>query len=514
MVVLNLFAKKQVPLMKLEENTKERRVVLFDLDNTLMDSGSARQDAWARALKELSQVIPYEKAMPAYGAIYNCHDEIKGKVGPRGHIFEDMRQEWNTRMSYALLIAWSEDSAIFPTNAADDYIERLKGLLNNDDSRTKIFGRAEEICDRWSLERLPEIDRAMQNFWNGNFHLYPGVTKVLNALREKGIEYYIATEGHVPTQWCKIHAIGLDQENPDDSLKRPWILPGQLLATSQAEAPQRGLHAVTRLAEWYRGRAAATKEAAVAIEDTIADFGDNAVIRRLDLVSQAADLVVLGLTRLTRLFKRLGEKSSKQAGRVEPEFYARVLYAINQAPEKPRDKLMDVGFKWYDNNKIRLAMVGDRFSADIYPIIKLSKHLNSKIMSIWVRGQGAHGQKDPELDGPEDKSRFTTLESIEQAGIFLLDDENWQDMTECISKPSRIFISAIEPNRELSGDVQESLDMNLLELLAAVGCVRVANSDEHLGTSPSPDVIKKAKVPIDELLRIIVPDMGKLPRLV
>src|SRR5438132_1298288 len=92
--------------------TNERRVVLLDLDGTLMDSSRAWKEAATRALSELRLNMPAhcttKAALAGYSAIYSCHSLITGLLGPRGHAFEDMRQEWNTRTSYALLLALLE----------------------------------------------------------------------------------------------------------------------------------------------------------------------------------------------------------------------------------------------------------------------------------------------------------------------------------------------------------------------------------------------------------------------
>jgi beta-phosphoglucomutase-like phosphatase (HAD superfamily) len=196
----------------------ERRVVLLDLDGTLMDSEKARTEAWRRALRHIEAIVRRDPAatLAAYAAIYNCHGLIleTAPVGSRGHVFEDMRQEWNTRMSYALLIAWSEAGDLFPPDAGSQvnhYQRALQALLETRRHRERVLERAEHIANPSSIEYTQKIDQAVEAFWNGNFHLYPGVKELLRELRRKDIEYYVATEGHLPTQWRKICSLGLDQ---------------------------------------------------------------------------------------------------------------------------------------------------------------------------------------------------------------------------------------------------------------------------------------------------------------
>src|ERR1022692_910393 len=78
------------------------RVVLLDLDGTLIKSEQARAAGWGRAIRQLFPVLRFkteQAALAACQAIYDCHPNITSKVGPNGHVFEDVRQEWNSRMS-------------------------------------------------------------------------------------------------------------------------------------------------------------------------------------------------------------------------------------------------------------------------------------------------------------------------------------------------------------------------------------------------------------------------------
>ncbi|MEN3331118.1 MAG: hypothetical protein V7641_483 [Blastocatellia bacterium] len=497
----------------------ERRVVLFDLDGTLMDSGTAWRECAERAIHQLMKILPrhwdVKTALDAYRAIYQSHASITGKIGPQGHLFEDVRQEWNTRTSYALLLAWVENPT-FPPHIGDIadtsyYATALDGLLNDPEQLRAILKRAEEIRDTWHIERASHIDRAVEDFWNGDFssYIYPGVRELLHNLRENQIEYYIATEGHLPTQWRKIRAIGLDQNDPEDPEKRPWVTPEQLLATSQAARPQRALRALNSLSEWYRGRAAANREAITVLPDNDPNRS------QLEIAAQASGLISDGLAIFTRLFPRLAKKISKDAaGEVQPEFYARVLYAIHQAPKTARKHLMEIeGLRWENKPNIHLAMIGDKYDSDVDPVIRLAETLGTKIMSIWVR-QGSHGAKEPKRE-PGWQAKWSECDTIAEAGKkYLLSDQSWFNRTESIKKSPPLFVSAIEPidpqeaieiNKNVSKPA-ETIEQNIIELLAGIGAVR-SNSNQNQEGEPGQQTMEQATSVVDNLLAIIVSDI-------
>jgi len=486
------------------KSSEGQRVVLFDLDGTLMKSEEARADAWTRALRRLDGIVHCnEKArLAAYRAIYNCHASITGRVGPRGHVFEDMRQEWNTRMSYALLVAWSEDFSFFRGADPDvnEYTQALKDLLENDSDASRLLARAEEISDPWSIKHAVAIDHAIAEFWEGDWsaYLYDQVKEILHELRRQDIEYCVATEGHVPTQWRKICAVGLDQPDPDDKRGRPWLKPEQLLATSQAAQPQRDMRALVGLVEWYRGRAAANREAATTLP------AGSESRSQLELAAEAAELISTGLDRIAGLFKRMASKLHVDPGRhVRPEFYIRVLYAINQAPDHARDRLAQFDFTWNQKRRIRLAMIGDNHPNDIGPVVQLAEGLNKKIMSIWVK-QGSKGTAEiPHEPGWELKwAECDTIKEVSDR--YLLNPEEWRARTDCLAKPMPMFASAIEP-----ADPENMLELqsNITELFSGVSGVR-NDFDQSQKNAPDRVLLEQARRFVQKVMDNIMADIG------
>ena len=471
-----------------------QRVVLFDLDDTLFDSGRAREARWERALRKLVPVTNQDPRtlLAAHKAIYLCHAYITGKVGARGHIFEDIRQEWNTRISYALLIAWCRDSN-FPrgqTSEAAHFgaLQRLKAS----DHWQSFLDKAEEIGDPWSVEFTAQIDRARSEFW-GDFssYVFQGVIDGLQELRNKGIRYCIVTEGHLPTQWRKVCAARLDK----------WFTFHQLLATSQAAQPSREMRALSGLIAWYRGREAASQEAAQMLSrDMLSDSERRTVDAReeLRLDADAASGIASGLEGIKKLFEHLAKKlyevQANGKTQTHPEFYSRVIYAISQDIDEPQDRLRKWDLSW-SGRPLRLAMIGDNPQNDVEPVLELARKLDKKIMSIWVK-QGRRGRegKVQAVPGRQHLECASIKDAFEK---YLLNDEVWREQTDILERPAAIFGSAIplsDPEHPLL------LQTSVADLLAGVAGARKA-------AAPDSQMVKIASEFVEGVFASIVLDI-------
>jgi phosphoglycolate phosphatase-like HAD superfamily hydrolase len=444
-----------------------QKIVLFDLDGTIMRSEEARLDGWEKALKEIKlKNNDEETKLLAYKAIYNCHADFTGKTGPGGHVFEDMRQEWNSRMSYALLIAWCNFHQLPEQKNDDAFKKDLKLILGRNSERDLLFETAEMLYDEWELEYAHQINNARDKFWSGDLsqYLYEGVVDLLRNLYMKNIKYFIATEGHLPTQWNKICALGLHL--PDKIIGQPLIKQEIVLTTSQAARPRREMEALNSLIGWYEGKFSAGEEAKSII-------GDESIAKKLLPKTNEAKSMAEGLSRMRRLLRRFAKKMNKDTqGEVQAEFFLRVIYAVKKPTENTREQLNDLGhLDWNNDINIKLAMVGDKFESDMEPILTLAKKLNTKIMAIWVR-QGSHGSKNVNLTGI--KSNCIPCNTIREAGDkYLLNENEWGKRTEPITRPVPLFPNAIEPNDE----EDETLEGNISSFLFGIAAVENQNID-------------------------------------
>jgi hypothetical protein len=346
------------------------------------------------------------------------------------------------------------------------------------------------------------IDYAVAEFWQGDWreYLYDHVKEILHELRRQNIEYCVATEGHVPTQWRKICAVGLDQPDPDDPRGRPWLRPEQLLATSQAAQPQRDMRALMGLTEWYRGRAAANREASEALSP-----GSDSR-SQLELAADAAELVGKGLNRIAGLFKSMARKLYEHGGHLRPEFYIWVLYAINQTTDHPRDHLAQFDFSWNEKRKIRLAMIGDNYPNDVMPVVQLAEGLNKKIMSIWVQ-QGSKGAAEiPHPSGWE--SKWAECKAIKEVSDrYLLNANEWRSRTNCLTKPMPLFASAIEP---ADPKKMHEMQSNITELFSGVSGVR-NDFDQNKKNAPDLVLLEQARRFVHKVMENIMADIVGSP---
>lgn len=490
------------------DNAKDGyRVVLFDLDSTLVNSELARQKAWEQALSQLDGPLGHfsiDGRIAAYRAIYDCHDIITGQIGSRGYVFADVRQEWNTRESYAILIAWCKGR--FPPEDPQSYARELRDTLA--DHRDEILDEAELIANGTKIELAGPIDRAVNAFWQGDWRsnfLFPGVRELLDELQRSGVEYCVATEGHLLTQWKKICAAGLDEVNHKTGL--PWVSPGQLLATSQAARPEEELRALNQIIEWYRGHAAAGRAAAKVLGPA------DARTHGLDRSAQAASKIAKGLEAMTRLFEKLSRKlyehGDDERKQVQPEFYNRVLYAVSQSGRTPRDWLTRPDLEWNTSRRLRVAVVGDHYSNDVKPVVELSKRLGKRIMPIWIRGQSRHGKKPVRGRHSNWKDRWCEAKTIEDAGKHLLDTDFWRTRTDRLQSPVPLFEAAIMPERASNS---RGLQENISSFLTCIAAIRSGlghSSDD----APGEDIVKRAEKFVDALEQHVKVDVANSPQL-
>jgi len=479
-------------LLEREQAQPDERIVMFDLDSTLIDSGKARNDAWDRALGVVNRAhilnCNFDDAKKAYKAIYDCHEDLTRRIGTNGTEFGDMRQQWNDRMSYALLIAWDKRNRI-PKSKDDAYFkEALLDLIHK--QWNSFSEEVEEIADDWSIEYKIVIDEAMDVFWKGDWkkYLYPGVPDLLRQLTNKAIRYLIVTEGHVPTQWQKICQVDLDKVDPE--LKRPLVEPAQLLCTSQAARPLNEMRAVASLIQWYKGSAAAGVAAAKILGN------DPARRMQVQVNANANEMIASGLQRITDLFRRLGLKFQPGG----PDFYVRVLYAINAGISDPRKGLMSANFSWDARRRFRLAMVGDNPKNDIQPVLSLSEKLKTKIMPVWISGQGKYGGSSSPVNGC-----LECRDIITAGKEYLLNDNAWTQFSDVIAldEPPPLFTSVIRDS--LLDNFAEA--EQILELLVTVAAVQ-SGLDDRGQDAPDSDDVRKVQLFVDDLMKHIVADLA------
>ena len=361
------------------------RVVLLDLDSTLIRSGRFRKEAARNALAKLCEgwkgddIPDINECCRADRAIYDCHDEINGQIGPNGYIFEDTRQKWNTRSSKALLIAWHEVGG-FPRGTSDYSAELKKVLTSKVDTRKldELLKRAENILQGQNVELSEALAAALSAFWvdtnlrpdkkGGITMVYEGGVDLLDTLQSASIKYYVATEGDLETQWRKIRAVGLNGR----------LREGLLLSTGQAARPEDDLNPLIQILEGYKVRANQFGVAYRFLSQS--NHAEDGATRLLDRERSRARSVFMGLYFLWQKHSRPPARNSTRCRtpqgdkQVQPEFYKIVLYAINHNLDDPRSDLSSLKMNWaLTSRKLRVVMVGDNPQNDIEPIIALGK---------------------------------------------------------------------------------------------------------------------------------------------
>ena len=129
--------------VKKESNRDEKRIVLMDLDSTLMDSTNVRKLALAQALRAIIPLVlpgflDSEREEPDF--IHACVDFYEALVYYRWPLYRysklgDFRQQWNLEYSYAVFLVLM----VLMARSKDNNVEFQKCLYNSGEGKKIIM---------------------------------------------------------------------------------------------------------------------------------------------------------------------------------------------------------------------------------------------------------------------------------------------------------------------------------------------------------------------------------------
>lgn len=368
----------------------EERVVLFDLDLTLFDYTEAREIGAAAALKELSLSIPLQDALDIYRRIVDRWVAIE-RLG-----FLNLRRSWNAEIIYYLTHLFASRIFSDKTEEVFDLLARMEKTDDDKATTLQLFESLDLGQEFWETLKSVQGDvrlqqnvrRACIQFERATERLEPfedtrDVLSTLSAL--EGYHVYIATEGDLSIQWEKIEKLGLQD----------LISPANLIVTEGLAAPPILFNALgqakRRLRESHLSRSETPEYLELEVE-TIRFFQE-----------------------LFRLFRH------KKDG----HFYGHALHvAVSDLMGGPTgDKFANVSPEAWDNLRpIKLATVGDRYTNDIFPLVKLFGE--DRILSIrMLYGKYRNEEETSDSSPPPDFS----INRLVSARNILLQDNCWAE---------------------------------------------------------------------------------------
>ena len=354
------------------------RLVLFDLDYTLYEA----YGNWKRPLAGLFRRTLGIKSFP-----WTLYFDIRGY----NEVFEvfyekSFRHHWLTAELAALLMLLVEKKT--PATALLDDLQSIDFRLN---LLKRMFPRpgahalaAQKLClsfptFRSAIEGVKErstspqvVDLVSRYSGSLRFRPYPGVVEVLEFLKERGIPFYLASEGDYDQQRFKCRLLGLD---------------GYFFHRTLASE-------IYKLNRCYR----ASRKT---IEDALADG------------SYSGEMDSPGIRQADEEVRRFELLKHKE----DFHYYISALNAIASDGENPEEVLKNAGSEGILTTDVNLTsgvvMVGDRNDKDMYPVWRL---LGEKARLIRMRsGKYKDDPRSPDIprgqyaECPEFRQVYTRL---------------------------------------------------------------------------------------------------------
>ena len=380
-----------------KQDVEVSKVVMFDLDATLVDSEGLRQACWFKALqtffRESNFLVTHKEILTAidiYQAfIYDRYEGFRTVLKDHPDIPPewqpcDFRQVWNHRYAWAAFITvlekiqsdpekWAESlKSIWPSILKDhskDHGCICTGCLqlqplptetketDEEEVREQLEDRR-QFCQalRSNLTRFRfAIQAARTAFWEVEYPPYPQARSCVEMLRATpGCEVYVVTEGDENTQVRKLICTGLDDLFPRN----------RVLSTGAASAAEGARTNLLRLLMVAKGALKDLEAAEKKMQET---QGNLSVIKApIDNYKATVDSLSFFMDCLHAL-----------AAKGHRKFYSVVIDAIRRNPGAPSTALNSFlkhplgASDPRHSSSMQFFMIGDRYDNDCRPLLDM-----------------------------------------------------------------------------------------------------------------------------------------------
>jgi FMN phosphatase YigB (HAD superfamily) len=364
----------------------EERVVFLDLDLTLFDYTTAREKGAREALKELPLKIPISDAIDTYNRI------VENWAGFESLGYLNLRRIWNDEIIYYLTYLFS--SEIFK-DKTDDLFNTITGLEKQEHEKNlaktdfELSDLGQDFNEALALiladvQLQQSVRRAYLQFERATEQLEPfkETRDILTTLSKMdGYHVFVVTEGDPSIQWEKIEKLGLQD----------LIHPSELIVTD--DLVNQSILNILLIQTKNKLRIQQSKKSK---------------IERLELEIETI-----------RFFKDLlGLFHQKKDG----HFYRHALHIAlsNIYGEQNEDHFSNVSEReWKKKSPIKVATVGDRYTNDILPLLKLLGPEN--VISIHY----LYGKYKDEIINNGNPIPDFTINRLVAARNILMQDRYW-----------------------------------------------------------------------------------------
>lgn len=413
------------------------RAVFVDLDHTLLDHETTLQAVAAA----LDAEFPLSHDCLSPGATYLQLLDWWEPLSRLG--LPSIRRRWLHPRTIANVLAicdrstrpdiypsWitvsagiAESTGSWPPDFVPRLLSKTASLWRDSDTRGRIGAFVERVG------RSDEI-----------YHSFHDADAFLATLADTSLLTYVVTEGSGVVQHGKYTGLGLDK----------WIAPNMFLTSDDFHRPPeltvaRSLLSMVevqlQLREssphiFHRPTERTLERQAYLSEQIERALGDASSLER-----------IAALGRLHRALAGLIAFLSSARLKSHPSFYRFLLHSLWRQPRDPRLGFRSVfaGLPLPDR-ELRLAVVGDRYDTDLYPLLSV---FGQGVITVRLR-RGRHLQTylPDELEHLGVPSPTLSCDGLEEAARFLTDQDSWSGI-EPLEPP------ALVP--EADGNLRDSL---------------------------------------------------------
>jgi len=382
----------------------EERVVFLDLDLTLFDYSSAREEGAKKALKELPLEISISEAIEIYKSIIDRWAALE-LLG-----FPNLRRIWNDKIVYYLIYLLASKNFLYRSKEIFELLTEIERKDNDSSLARALIEKSDTGQDFFEALELAKADVQLQQSIRRAYLHFEKATEQLRPFNEtrdilstlskiEGYHIFVVTEGDSKIQWEKIEKLGLqDLVSPTSLIVTDELSNQPFLCNSIAQTENHTKLLLNKTGSIERVR----------LEKENIRFCQN-------------------------LYKYFHLKKDGHFYRHALHIAARNI--LGQRNEKVFDNVSAT--MWDQMRPIKVATVGDRYINDIFPLMQLLGPNN--LLSIHLLYGKYIDEKVPN-DSPNPD--FTATRLIKARNI-LLQDKSWSTKGP-IKRPRHLGIDLTE----------------------------------------------------------------------
>ena len=435
-----------------DDETRQYKAIMLDLDGTLLDSSKERK----RGLSVALSIIDKE-----FSFITNSIDFFEENVYELWPIYKelklgDFRQKWNHKGWYITYILLRSKEPI--KESIKDSVKDIKNLSKNPEAINEVLNNSDWVRDflleyAYIKEKYSElIDIAIQKFNDVKLYPFKEAFDFVKSLNDSGAYHlYVVSEGDSDTQWLKLRSTGLAEYFPREKVlttddagnlnvqkiilaKEEGYIENKIQdIRSKQRSSETSNDSFSKFKrEFAKKLWGELKKSSSPLSNNIKEYWHQGTIKfeeeqftNWDVLLDIDMKLYEERRKTVRFIRDLLNRMSTKGG---VTFYAAAIKAILTNPHNPLESLRDFE-KLIDKDKntspLKFSMIGDRQENDIQPVIKLMGRKRILAMRLL---SGKYYKREKISDTKySDYDPDIALHSLAHAKALLLSENTWKE---------------------------------------------------------------------------------------